>query len=161
MGPSDSEAPIAAMAFTGPTEITAAEGYLLCCALERLAPADVYISGAAFGVETVCALAAMELYPDAQHRVYVPAAPHNRGALALLRARGAVILLAPSGGSEAASYIARDDWMLADCTALTGFPYTPVEELRSGSWATIRRARKAGRDVRLLPLREGACSRVS
>lgn len=145
-----------AMAFTGPTEITPVEAYAVCCGVERLAPADVYISGAAHGVDTVCALAAMDLYPDAEHRVYVPAAPHNRELVALLRARGAVVLLAPAERSNAASYMARNDWMVADCTALTGFPYTLCEELRSGTWATIRRARKAGRGVRLFPLREGA-----
>ena len=145
-----------AMAFSGPVDITDSEALLVHEALQRIEPADVYISGAAFGVDTAAALAAIDLYPEAEHRVYVPAAPHNRELVALLRARGAVVLFAPAERSNAASYMARSDWMVADCTTLTGFPYTLVEELCSGTWATIRRARKAGRGVRLLPLREGA-----
>jgi hypothetical protein len=52
--------------------------------------------------------------------------------------------------------MARNDLMVADCTALIGFPYTLAEVHRSGTWATIRRARGAHRAIRLFPLREGA-----
>jgi predicted Rossmann fold nucleotide-binding protein DprA/Smf involved in DNA uptake len=144
------------LAFTGPRKITAVEAYAVRCGVERLAPADVYISGAAYGVDTAAALAAMDFFPDAEHRVYVPAAWHNREVVSQLRERGAEVVQVPAADSVAASFLERDDWMVADCTALTAFPYTLREELRSGTWATIRRARTAGRGVRLLPLREGA-----
>jgi predicted Rossmann fold nucleotide-binding protein DprA/Smf involved in DNA uptake len=145
-----------AVAFTGPLEITDVEAFAVRCACERVAPADVYISGAAFGVDTAAALAAIDLYPDAEHRVYVPAAWHNSEAVEQLRERSALIVEVGSTGSAAASYMARNDFMVADCTALIGFPYTLAEELRSGTWATIRRARRARRAIRLFPLREGA-----
>jgi hypothetical protein len=144
------------IAFTGPVEITDVETFVVRCALERVAPADVYISGAAFGVDTAAALAAVDLYPAAEHRVYVPAAWHNAAAVEELRDRGATVVEVDRGDSTAASYMARNGQMVADCTALIGFPYTLTEELRSGTWATIRRARRAHRGIRLFPLREGA-----
>ena len=144
-----------AIAFTGPVEITDVETFAVRCALERVAPADVYISGAAFGVDTAAALAAADLYPAAEHRVYVPAAWHNEAVVAQLRDRGATVVEVERAHSTAASYMARNDLMVADCTALIGFPYTLAEELRSGTWATIRRARRSRRAIRLFPLREG------
>jgi hypothetical protein len=100
-------------------------------------------------------LAAIDLYPAAEHRVYVPAAWHNETVVAQLRARGATVVEVDRAQTTAASYMARNDLMVADCTALIGFPYTLAEELRSGTWATIRRARRARRAIRLFPLREG------
>jgi hypothetical protein len=144
------------VAFTGPRRISRVEAYAVRCAVERIAPADVYISGAAFGADTAAGLAAMEFHPEAEHRVYIPVARHNTDVVAAMRRRGAVIVQVPAAGSVAASYLERDDWMVAECTALAGFPYTLEEELRSGTWATIRRARRARRGVRLFPLREGA-----
>lgn len=145
-----------ALAFTGPVEITDAEAHAVHEVLQRLEPADVYISGAAYGVDTAAALAAMELYPAAEHRVYVPAAWHNAAAVEELRDRGATVVEVDRAHSTAASYMARNDLMVADCTALVGFPYTLTEELRSGTWATIRRARCASRGIRLFPLRDAA-----
>jgi hypothetical protein len=135
---------VRALAFTGPTEITDVEAFAVRCALERVAPADVYISGAAYGVDTAAALAAMELHPAAEHRV------------SELRDRGAAVVEVARAHSTAASYMARNDAMVTECTALIGFPYTLTEELRSGTWATIRRARHARLGIRLFPLREGA-----
>jgi hypothetical protein len=147
---------VRAIAFTGPVEITDVEAYAVRCALERARPADVYISGAAYGVDTAAALAAMELHPAAEHRIYVPAAWHNAAAVEELRDRGATVIAVDRADSTAASYMARNERMVAECTALIGFPYTLTEELRSGTWATIRRARRARRGIRLFPLREGA-----
>lgn len=154
--PTRKEPRMRAIVFTGPLEITDVEAFAVRCALERVEPADVYISGAAFGVDTAAALAAIDLYPDAEHRVYVPAAWHNADVVEQLRERSALVIDVDSAGSAAASYMERNDFMVADCTALIAFPYTLAEELRSGTWATIRRARRARRSIRLFPLREGA-----
>jgi hypothetical protein len=51
-------------------------------------------------------------------------------------------------------YMKRNDVLVAHADVLLAFPKTPQEELRSGTWATIRRARKAGVEVRLFPLSE-------
>jgi predicted Rossmann fold nucleotide-binding protein DprA/Smf involved in DNA uptake len=147
---------VRSLAFSGPVEITDIEAFAVRCALERVTPADVYISGAAFGVDTAAALAAIGLYPDAEHRVYVPAAWHNEAAVEQLRRLGAVVFEVDGADTTAASYMARNDCMIAECTALVGFPYTLAEELRSGTWATIRRARRARRGIYLFPLREAA-----
>ncbi|HEY4779574.1 MAG TPA: DUF4326 domain-containing protein, partial [Solirubrobacterales bacterium] len=121
--------------------------------VERLERADLYVSGAAHGVDTVAALAALDFFPAADHRVYVPAAWHNEAGVSQLRQRGAEVVQVAPGASRAESYMARNDRMVADCAMLVAFPYSEREELRSGTWATVRRARRARRRVLVEPLR--------
>lgn len=47
-------------------------------------------------------------------------------------------------------YLARNKAIVFCCDELIAAPLTPTEELRSGTWATIRYARKAGKQVHLL-----------
>lgn len=143
-----------AIAFTGEVELTRPQVSTVRCGVQHLAPADLYISGAAFGVDTVAGLTAIELHPHAEHRVYVPAAWHNAEGVEQLHQRGAVVIEVDQAGSVGASYMARNDRMVAECTELVGFPYTAQEEVRSGTWATIRRARKAHRGLTIQPLCE-------
>lgn len=49
-------------------------------------------------------------------------------------------------------YMVRNDAIVAHSDVLLAFPQTCTEVLRSGTWATIRRARKAGVEVHLFPL---------
>lgn len=142
----------ARFAFTGPVELSAAGAAVVRRAVGRLEGAECFISGAAHGVDTAAAFAALDCFPSVLHRVYVPAAWHNRDAVAELRERGAEIVQVGGGASAAESYMARNDRMVGDCTDLVGFPLTLDEELRSGTWATIRRARRVGRRVSLHPL---------
>lgn len=122
------------------------------------ASAALYVSGAAFGVDTVAALAAVEFFPAARHRVYVPGAWHNEAAVDELHGRGAEVVRVPAGSSRAESYMARNVRIVADCDVLLAFPYDSGEELRSGTWATVRRARKARRRVVVEALRERSCA---
>lgn len=43
----------------------------------------------------------------------------------------------------------RDDDLVAECSLLIAAPRSPTPVLRSGTWATVRRARAAGRPVAL------------
>lgn len=54
----------------------------------------------------------------------------------------------------AGGYMKRNDRLVAEADILVAFPETPRERLRSGTWATVRRARKAGKEVRIYPLNE-------
>ena len=47
-------------------------------------------------------------------------------------------------------YLDRDQDIVDECDVLIATPRTREEELRSGTWATIRRARKAGKPVFIL-----------
>ena len=143
------------VAFSGELELSEAEVAMVRRRLAAFERAELYVSGAAFGVDTVAALAAMDLFPDACHRVYVPAAWHNEEAVAELGRRGAEVIEVPASGSRAGSYMARNDRMVADCDVLLAFPHHAREELRSGTWATVRRARKARRRVVVEALRDG------
>ena len=46
----------------------------------------------------------------------------------------------------------RNDLTVSYTDVLLAVPATSVEERRSGTWATVRRARKAGCEIRFYPL---------
>lgn len=50
------------------------------------------------------------------------------------------------------SYMDRNDRIIAEIDRLLAFPKTATEELRSGTWATVRRAREKGIPVEIYPL---------
>jgi hypothetical protein len=140
--------------FTGPLELSEAGARLVRRTVAGLDDFGCFVSGAAYGVDTAAALAAAEFFPEAAHRVYVPRAWHNERAVVQLRERGAEVIEIAAGVSG--PYMARNDAMVADrdVEQLVGFPHTCAERLRSGTWATIRRARKAGLRIVLHPLSE-------
>lgn len=47
-------------------------------------------------------------------------------------------------------YLVRDKKIVQDCSVLLATPHTAWEQLRSGTWATVRYARKSGKEVRLI-----------
>lgn len=53
---------------------------------------------------------------------------------------------------EGTDYMDRNDQLVAWSDDLTAFPRTSIEELRSGTWATVRRAQKKGIPVTIIPL---------
>jgi predicted Rossmann fold nucleotide-binding protein DprA/Smf involved in DNA uptake len=50
------------------------------------------------------------------------------------------------------TYMDRNARLVALGDMLLAFPATRAEELRSGTWSTIRRARKAGKRIVIVPL---------
>lgn len=125
-------------------------------AVESLS-ADLWVTGAAFGADVAAAWAALESHRDAEHLICVPAAPHDDESVEQLAAEGALEYpVPPVRGGYPEQYMERNDEMVRRATggACLAFPRTRREVQRSGSWATIRRARKAGLEVILRPLEE-------
>jgi len=58
----------------------------------------------------------------------------------------------PGCGDEATGFLRRDDILAVNCTHMIAFPPTAKEAKRSGTWATVRRARKLGRPIKVVPL---------
>lgn len=100
------------------------------------------VTGGAFGVDTEAAYAGFLYHPEASRFILTPDGmkynkdTHNYGEVFPI-----------SGG-----YMKRNDAIVEHSDVLVAFPKTDEEELRSGTWATIRRARKAGVPVLLNPL---------
>jgi hypothetical protein len=85
-------------------------------------------------------------WPRARHHLVVPEGYHwNRGLLDEFP--GEITVHWIQGG-----YMKRNDALIADASTLLAFPATATEQVRSGTWATVRRARKRGLDVRIYPL---------
>ena len=105
-------------------------------------------TGAAYGVDTAACLAGLECHGHARHRLCIPDAPHNDK----LPLDNLWVEIAPRGISHADSYMNRNERLIAHADKLIAFPETATEQIRSGTWATIRRARRAGLEVDLHPL---------
>jgi 2'-5' RNA ligase len=121
--------------------------------MRKLTAPDEVITGAQHGVDTHAALTAMELWPKARHRVFVPRAGYNRELVAEMRRRGASIEPVRPGPASKHPYLVRNDAMLDAATHVIAVPKTSQEEQRgSGSWYTIRHARERELPVRMLPL---------
>jgi hypothetical protein len=121
---------------------------------QELNDATEFTSGAAPGVDTTFALTAWNLFPDAVHRLIVPAAPHNDALVDWAEEKGFEIVHAPRKADDASSFMARNDMLVSGeyADVLVAFPFTEEEILRSGTWSTIRRARRLGKEVRLRAL---------
>jgi hypothetical protein len=141
------------VSFTGPTDAAGPEAtFFVAHAISEAGPAAEYRTGAAYGIDTIAFWAAISYDNSAVHRICYPAGEwYNRELLARIRAKDGpgAVLESVSGG-----YMKRNDRLVDGASMLLAFPETPEEQRRSGTWATIRRARKAGVEVRLYPLSE-------
>jgi hypothetical protein len=138
------------IAFTGPTKLSREqEEYVRREVGWVAANSDPvrYVSGAAFGVDTVAILAAWEAaHRKAEFYLTVPDRWHNESLVSFGREQGWTIEYVPGG------YMPRNDRTVELADELHAFPETPVPVLRSGTWATIRRAERKGIPVHFLPL---------
>lgn len=144
---------------TGPTHPpTGLVRHVADVLLHQLTDGTEFTSGAAIGVDTAWALAAFAYYPKAKHRLIVPAAPHNEALVDWAADHGFEIVNAPRLADDASSYLARNDLLVATrfTDTLVAFPVTEEEILRSGTWATIRRARRSELPVLLRALEVAA-----
>jgi hypothetical protein len=122
--------------------------------LRRLHDLGEFTSGGAWGIDTFGSLEALSLFPDAVHRLVLPAAAYNLELLKPGLAERFVVVRAPRGKTTAASYMLRNDLTVTHLDVLLAFPETRTEVQRSGTWSTVRRARRAFKDVRYFPLNE-------
>lgn len=137
--------------FTGVTEFPdpeAAEESITNTLLILPEPEEVY-TGGALGVDTLVQFIAQQVWPNADHYLCLPTgAPYNQEVLR----SGLPTLLSSEGSTVAESYMLRNDLLVNRCDELIAFPLTEEEIMRSGTWATIRRARKADKPVRIFAL---------
>lgn len=144
-------------AFTGPSHLTMDQILYVELVVRRLSPAPTEITtGCAYGADTVACLTAKEAWPNAVHRIVVPAAPHNEELVAAHR--GTVITM-PSihatvseGQRRSRAYRQRNYRMLACADELVAFVRTG-SFYRSGEWMTIGLAEEKGISIvrHLLP----------
>lgn len=116
--------------------------------LAALPPRSWLIVGGQRGVDTVAARRGKQN----GHRIHlvVPSAPYDPES----HRYADDIEVAPVGINAAHSYKIRDARMVELGVRLLAFPKTPVEEIRSGTWLTVRMARKAHKPVEIHPLRD-------
>jgi hypothetical protein len=137
------------IAFTGPTELSRLEEKYVRSQVAGLR-ADRFVSGAATGVDTVAIMAAWEYLNRSEFYLTVPDRWHNGGLVNYARMEGWTIEYVPGG------YMPRNDRTVELADELHAFPETPVPVLRSGTWATIRRAERKGIPVIFHPLTHAA-----
>lgn len=119
--------------------------------IEQLPDVSEIHTGAAKGIDSMAFMAAVEQWPDVQQRLFVPFGlaynyplltwanrhvPQEQLDVRLIR-----------GG-----YMKRNDALVAHADVLLAFPAFPGERRRSGTWATVRRARALGIPVHIFPL---------
>jgi len=128
-------------------------------------PAKFY-SGAATGVDVLAADTAMGCFPDAKHFVCIPywrpkdglftPCEYDVTGVQELIAAGALAVhlsaLKWCGDDPADGYMRRNLYLATRCTHMLAFPRSKKEERRSGTWSTIRRAKKLKRKVKIVPL---------
>lgn len=132
---------------TGPHEnVTAEQLKLVWATVLDLTDVDEFTTGGAWKVDTVAAMTAHIEFPSAHHRVVLPDEPHHP------------VWNAPPDGFEIVQthggYMSRNDVLVTYGDVLLAFPRTSREVNRSGTWATIRRARATGLEVRRFPLED-------
>lgn len=142
-----------AYAFTGSRECSISDTLILNGVIKELEDATCFISGAQFGIDSQAAFAAWCHFPNARHIIVVPAAPHDKDLVLWAEHEGIEILWMPEVQTDAIAYMERNQYMVDMANHVLAFPRTAKEKFRgSGTWATIRRARKKGIPVSIYPL---------
>jgi hypothetical protein len=118
---------------------------IIADALGELEPTTLIVGGAG-GVDTVAARIGRQL----GHHIHlvVPTAYYDHESHRYCDD----LEVAPIGVNPAHSYKLRDIRMVELGSSVLAFPKTGIEEVRSGTWMTIRLARKANKPLTIRPL---------
>lgn len=130
---------------TGNTEIPIDAYKILSHALTEITEVEEFNTGGADGIDTEAAKLAWQLFDrvNVVHRLFYPEGKYwNKETLNYTN----VHIPVPGG------YLKRDDALAEACDILLAFPRNGFEIMRSGTWATVRRARKANRIIVFYPL---------
>lgn len=123
------------IAISGPTDPTNSAA-IQADFKRHVTQADTIYSGGAHGVDTIGAVVA-----KAQGAKLVLVVPMGKWYNEVLHEFADEIVEVEGG------YMARNDKLAELADSLVAYPPSSVEELRSGTWATVRRFRKRGKDV--------------
>lgn len=133
--------------FTGARNIADTEQEPVVEFLHSLPPAEAYVTGGALGMDAFIGVFFVRFQPQARHVIIVP---DNKSAVfewwesSLLSLHSADVRRMAPG----TTYKDRNQAIVDACDELVGFPEYPEDDersRRSGSWQTIRMARKAGK----------------
>lgn len=140
------------VAFSGVQKIEDYQYLTIANAVRRYAlksKNDHFITGAATGVDTLCFYLCTAWAEKAQHTVIVPAGNHNTEVVNFALAMDFEVIEMPEG----TNYLDRNTEMIKLADLLVAFPGGSAELFRgSGTWSTIRRARKKGIPIHIFPL---------
>jgi len=126
-------------AFTGPSLLSPLQKYEVASRiLQSPVKAERWISGCAYGVDSIVAYLAMAV--DVELTLMVPFARHN-GTLLRELAQNAHVVRCAKGRTTADSYRIRNRDMVLDADHLHAFVKQP-SFYRSGEWMTINIARE-------------------
>lgn len=145
-------------AVTGPVGLTTPEAdriYAYLRQLRRLIqPGDQFVAGGAYGVDTYVARHAVGVlgFNARDCALFLPAADYNEIVALGFSEAGWRLVHCKRGKTPPDSYMKRNDALVAFADVLWAFPRSAREEQRSGTWATVRRARKRGRTIYVFPL---------
>lgn len=120
--------------------------------LISLTDGDKFYTGAAEGIDIYVEERLERIFPKRERTVIIPDAYHSplAGNFA-----NKVIKMEPGVDSDSEAFRMRNIVLVGFCDVLIAFPKTDKELFRgSGTWMTIRIARKAGKEVRIYPLEE-------
>jgi hypothetical protein len=140
-------------AFTGPHTVGEEyRPYIRDCLSLLDAPACI-VTGCAFGIDTLVAEEALDLFPEARHVLVIPDGAHNSMLVERFAARldVDVELVTHYPRNPQAAYRGRNEEMVRRCDVLIAFPLSRTS-VRGGTWMTINIARRASRVVVLFPL---------
>jgi predicted Rossmann-fold nucleotide-binding protein len=108
-----------------------------------------FVTGAAPGVDTLCHYLAYAWRREAEHTLIVPNGKHNKDVVFFAMAMDIEVIAMPEG----TDHLDRNSKMIGMADALLAFPGGSTELFRgSGTWSTIRRARKKGIPIYSYPL---------
>jgi hypothetical protein len=151
---------VAGVGFTSSRELSEAEVKFIREDLERLAEAlpkvRRWITGACIGGDSVIGRKMVQLRPDDEHLVIIPA-DHSRVEFWWEHPTfyGKAIHLEDM--SSGTTYKHRNEEIVSESSGLVGYPLYPEDDYRSkrsGTWQTIRMARAAKVATRIVVLRK-------
>jgi len=135
-------------AFTATQKVPAGGEAIIEATVAALRDGTEFTSGSAYGGDSLIARIVAEVWPRAVNRVVRPAAPCSPEA-----ARWATLVeQAPEGKDQRDAYGKRNIYMLNRADVLVAFPRNGREALRSGTWWTVRMARKRSIPILVVPL---------
>lgn len=146
-----------------PTTLAARDLYMRAADYidEKLEQPTELMTGCAYGIDTDSINVFLTMWEIEKLHLVIPAAPFNAAWVSAIMSdlhpditntRVLAKWMPRRDQPAAAAYMERNDYMANNADALIAFPHTSVEQLRSGTWATVRRFEKRDKPVIYCPV---------